>query len=454
MSDLLWNTLSALYERAIPKKVFWRAAYEWIAGEQPDAFSVMNYGYLPHAETSVPPTTGEELGCALYAYVARPGEIQGKCLLEVGAGRGGGLAHLVQTCAPRLAVGIDLSQRAVALARRRHAGLAGLSFLQGDAEAIPFGDASFDAVINVESSHCYPSRERFYREAARVLAPGGFFLHADFFARDEADVVRTWLQQASLALHQEEDITTNVLAALRADEARKLRLVERAPERLRATFRNFAATTDSDTYRLLATGERRYLRFALRRPEDKARPHFAARPNDPTPPQIGDAQIVEVPPGPERDALWPLFRLADDSEPEIRSYYQQGRLLLLRDGSQRATGASALGLLLLTDKADGEEEIKSLAIAQEHQGRGLGKRLVRAALDGARHRGTRRVWVATGNYGVGPLAFYQKLGFRLSSIERDAFSPAHGYPPGLAEDGVLVRDRVWLEQPADNTRTA
>jgi hypothetical protein len=32
----------------------------------------------------------------------------------------------------------------------------------------------------------------------------------------------------------------------------------------------------------------------------------------------------------------------------------------------------------------------------------------------------------------------------MLKIERDAFTPAHGYPEGLTSDGLPVRDRVWL----------
>ena len=43
-----------------------------------------------------------------------------------------------------------------------------VDFREGDAEALPFADASFDVVLSVESSHCYPSVPRFlvswYRE--------------------------------------------------------------------------------------------------------------------------------------------------------------------------------------------------------------------------------------------------------------------------------------------------
>jgi hypothetical protein len=47
---------------------------------------------------------------------------------------------------------------------------------------------------------------------------------------------------------------------------------------------------------------------------------------------------------------------------------------------------------------------------------------------------------------VGILRFYQRLGFRLLSIERDAFTPATGYPDAIVIDGIPLRDRVWLSQ--------
>ena len=53
------------------------------------------------------------------------------------------------------------------------------SLCPGDAENLPFEDNSFDAIINVESSHCYGNVEQFLREVHRVLRPGGDFLFVD-----------------------------------------------------------------------------------------------------------------------------------------------------------------------------------------------------------------------------------------------------------------------------------
>ena len=58
----------------------------------------------------------------------------------------------------------------------------------------------------------------------------------------------------------------------------------------------------------------------------------------------------------------------------------------------------------------------------------------------------RRVVLGTGTAGIGQLAFYQKAGFRFWRIERDFFTPERGYPEGLEENGIPLRDMVWLDQ--------
>ena len=75
-------------------------------------------------------------------------------------------------------VGLDLAERAVAHCNATH-GRDRLDFRAGDAENLPFADGSFDAVLNVESSHCYPDITKFFAEVARVLRPGGYLLMAD-----------------------------------------------------------------------------------------------------------------------------------------------------------------------------------------------------------------------------------------------------------------------------------
>jgi ribosomal protein S18 acetylase RimI-like enzyme len=143
----------------------------------------------------------------------------------------------------------------------------------------------------------------------------------------------------------------------------------------------------------------------------------------------------------DRRELRPLFELAEDSGDELDSYLDAGRVLVARIDDR------VVGHLQLVDTdRPGMVEIKNTAVRGDLQRRGIGRRLVRAALDALAAGGTTStVLVATAAADIGNLRFYQRLGFRLRSIERDAFTPATGYPDGLEIDGIPLRDRVWFD---------
>ena len=54
--------------------------------------------------------------------------------------------------------------------------------------------------------------------------------------------------------------------------------------------------------------------------------------------------------------------------------------------------------------------------------------------------------MATAAADVGNLRFYQRCGFRFSSVEHDAFGPEAGYADSLTIDGIPLCDRVWFMQ--------
>lgn len=97
----------------------------------------------------------------------------GKDVLEVGVGMGADHVEWARSRPDRLA-GIDFTPRAVEWTAKRIE-LAGLtSQLQvGDAENLPFPDASFDLVYSWGVLHHTPDTERAFREVHRVLRPGG-----------------------------------------------------------------------------------------------------------------------------------------------------------------------------------------------------------------------------------------------------------------------------------------
>jgi ribosomal protein S18 acetylase RimI-like enzyme len=136
-----------------------------------------------------------------------------------------------------------------------------------------------------------------------------------------------------------------------------------------------------------------------------------------------------------------LFELAEDSATALDAYIGEGRVLVALDGEE------IVAHLQITETGDSHElEIKSMAVAPALRQRGVGRALVEAAIALACAGRRSSLLVATAAADVGNLRFYQRLGFRMRSIERDAFTETTGYERGLAIGGVALRDRVWLDR--------
>ena len=142
-----------------------------------------------------------------------------------------------------------------------------------------------------------------------------------------------------------------------------------------------------------------------------------------------------------RSELRSLFELAEDSQSQLDQYIGLGRILIARRGT-RVIGH----LQLIPGPEAGDIEIKSLGVTPEQQGTGVGRALVEAAVERCAAESWTRLVVSTAAADTGNLRFYQRVGFRLLSVERDAFTPATGYPDPIVIDGIFLRDRVWLSQ--------
>lgn len=102
--------------------------------------------------------------------------------------------HTALALAPyaRRVVGVDLTPEMLAIAREQaeRRGMDNVTFLTADAEALPFPDERFDVVTCRIAAHHFPDVERFYREAARVLRPGGRLVVVDNVAPDDPELDR------------------------------------------------------------------------------------------------------------------------------------------------------------------------------------------------------------------------------------------------------------------------
>ena len=249
-----------------PRRWLWKHWYNLMSRRWDDAaWGFMNYGYLPPEPLTLSPAEEPDrpfIGLYHQAMAGLP--VVGARVLEVGAGRGGGAAYVARHFAPAELVGVDLSADTVARAAALHAGQPGLRFQQGDAEALPFPDASFDIVLNIESSHCYGSMDRFVAEVARVLRPGGWFTWADMRSQAMLPSLEASLAHPSLALRASASLNAGVVAALDAAEARKGDAVNRQ-RLLRPLLREFAGMQGSLLYRGLRAGQVQYLARRLQR---------------------------------------------------------------------------------------------------------------------------------------------------------------------------------------------
>lgn len=265
---LLWK---ACRDHPRIRKMVWKQVYQFLAHHYRDTdLRFMNYGYKalnPEEDThELDPIEEASRYCIqLYHHVANAVDMKGRCVLEVGSGRGGGSSYLKRYLLPHAMVGVDLSEKAVALSATSHRSK-GLFFIPADAGSLPFGDDTFDVVVNVESSHCYPSMDAFLGEVARVLRPSGSFLFADFRGAGGITALRDELTRSGMATVRECDITANVAEALALDSARKLQFIRRkAPRLLWGPLEDFWGVEGSQVYMALRSGAARYLSFVLQK---------------------------------------------------------------------------------------------------------------------------------------------------------------------------------------------
>lgn len=148
----------------------------------------------------------------LREFMLRPAKLQpGEAVLDVACGSGTLAIAARRLVGPDGRVtGVDASAEMIERARAKAArsGL-DLNFVNGTAQALPFGDAQFDIVIGTLMLHhlSKPVRLEFVREAARVLKPGGRLLLIDFGRPARRP---SWLPR----LHRNGHIDMQAMAAL------------------------------------------------------------------------------------------------------------------------------------------------------------------------------------------------------------------------------------------------
>ena len=125
-------------------------------------------------------------------------------VLEVACGTGRTAAQLLRALPDASYVGVDLSPYYVEVARERLGGDGRVRFTTANAESLPFGDASFDAVVCVYLFHELPrnARRRVWSEMRRVLRPGGCLVVEDSLQLEDAPELAVFLEHFPADMHE------------------------------------------------------------------------------------------------------------------------------------------------------------------------------------------------------------------------------------------------------------
>ena len=131
-----------------------------------------------------------------------------------------------------------------------------------------------------------------------------------------------------------------------------------------------------------------------------------------------------------------LLLLSDPSEEVIAEYIDASvQFVALLD-------AEIVGALLLLKTRPGTMEIMNVSVYEKYQNKGIGKQLIKKAIEFAKERGVKTLEIGTGNPGVIQMMLYQKCGFRIVGVEPDYFRKNH--TEKIFENGIECRDMIRM----------
>jgi DNA-3-methyladenine glycosylase I len=117
------------------------------------------------------------------------------------------------------------------------------------------------------------------------------------------------------------------------------------------------------------------------------------------------------------------------------------------DGFVAFDGEEWVGLITYLFSA---QDCEIVSIDSTREGQGIGTKLMDAAVEEARKRNCKRVFLVTTNDNLNALGFYQKRGFEMVKISRGAVNESRKIKPGIPRIGMYnipLRDEIELEIP-------
>lgn len=131
-----------------------------------------------------------------------------------------------------------------------------------------------------------------------------------------------------------------------------------------------------------------------------------------------------------------LLLLADETKEAIDRYIFESEIYVLEQEKQM------IAVYVLQPLNRDEIEIKNIAVSKDHQGKGIGKYLLKDAKERARVRGFQFILIGTADVPTKQLYLYQKEGFEIFSKKKNFFMDH--YPEPIYENGVRLKDMIML----------
>ncbi len=272
-APLTFEIGSSPAERKANYRRFYDAVTKQLNATEFGQFSFfLNWGYVPdhnpqYAVIALPDYFLNKNSVKLVLEVIGDCVMTDRRVLDVGCGRGGTAYVIRNFFAVKSITGIDLSAQAISFCTETYR-YPGVSFLEGDAEYLPFKDGSFDVVTNIESSHSYPDIKAFYAEVFRVLTNEGYFLYTDLIAVPQMREYVALLKDTGFIVERDQDITSNVL--LSSDQIASSRVQAFGKANDAQLMNEFLCLPGSYQYNEMATRASNYRILKLRKDARKA----------------------------------------------------------------------------------------------------------------------------------------------------------------------------------------
>jgi RimJ/RimL family protein N-acetyltransferase len=114
-------------------------------------------------------------------------------------------------------------------------------------------------------------------------------------------------------------------------------------------------------------------------------------------------------------------------------------------GFVAVNGKKLIGLI--TFKID-NDACEIVTLDSVISGKGVGTALIKAVIDEAKEKNCHRIWLITTNDNIGAIRFYQKAGFSMVAVHRDAIADSRKLKtiiPEIGYDGIPIKHEVEFE---------